>query len=97
MVGLIDSENGLNALGDPANAMHHQRFFKTGPGQYGHGDTFIGIVVPELRKLSKKYRHLSLSDLETLIQSPIHEKRLLALFILVFTPQKTKNRPSISI
>jgi 3-methyladenine DNA glycosylase AlkD len=60
-----------------------QRFFKTAPGQYGEGDVFVGLRVPEIRKLAKEYRTLPLSEILKLLQSPIHEARLLALLILV--------------
>ncbi len=60
-----------------------QRYFKTGPGQYGESDIFRGIRVPVLRKLSGKYRHISLEDADALLHSPYHEDRLLALLILI--------------
>lgn len=60
-----------------------QWFFKTGPGEYAQGDIFIGIVVPTLRKISKDFFNLPLSDLEKLLSSPIHEERLISLFILI--------------
>lgn len=65
-----------------------QRFFKTGPGEYGEGDVFLGIVVPELRKLAKAYVSLDFSDLTRLLQSPIHEERMLSLLILIQKYQK---------
>ena len=61
-----------------------QRFFKTGKGEYGEGDTFIGIKVPILRSLSRKYKKLPLVDTVRFIQSPIHEYRMVGLFILIF-------------
>lgn len=59
-----------------------KRFFKTGPGQYSEHDIFIGVMAPELKKLSKTFIHLCLPDIEILLSSAIHEERLLALFIL---------------
>jgi 3-methyladenine DNA glycosylase AlkD len=70
-------------LADPEKAKNLQRFFKTGPGQYGEGDVFVGITVPVIRKLLRKYRDIPLGETVKLLQSPLHEERLLALFILV--------------
>lgn len=64
------------------------RFFKTGKGQYGEGDKFIGVTVPEQRKIAKQFKELSIEEAEKLLQSPIHEHRLTALFILVHHFQK---------
>jgi len=60
-----------------------QRFFKTGPGEYGEGDQFIGLTVPQIRRLAQQSRPLSPTATQQLLQSPIHEERLLALLILV--------------
>jgi len=60
-----------------------QGFFKTGKGEYGEGDIFYGIVVPEQRKIALQFLDLSFKDLQTLLNSKIHEKRLIALLILV--------------
>ncbi len=73
----------LSKLANPAIAEHSQRFFKTAKGEYGYGDVFIGIRVPELRKLAKKYVDLGFPDVEKLIKSKIHEERLTGLIILV--------------
>ncbi len=61
----------------------NKRFFKTGKGQYGEGDKFIGVRVPNIRKVAKRFMEMELSDLEKILQSEIHEERLLALLILV--------------
>lgn len=61
----------------------YSKYFKCFPGGYGYGDTFAGIKSPQLRNLAKKYRSISLIQLECLIQDKIHEIRLLALYILV--------------
>ncbi|MFC1594407.1 DNA alkylation repair protein [Candidatus Omnitrophota bacterium] len=60
-----------------------QRFFKTGPGEYGEGDVFIGVVVPQIRKVVQQFDALSLAETVKLLQSSIHEERLAALLILV--------------
>ncbi len=73
----------LAALNDPAKASFLQGFFKTGPGQYGHGDRFRGITVPVLRKLAKAWRHLSFGDAAALLESEWHEDRLVALFLMM--------------
>jgi len=75
--------NKLRELGDSDIASHSQRFFKTGPGQYGEGDKFLGIRVPVIRKCVREYRAISLEDTVELLKSPFHEARLLALLILV--------------
>jgi 3-methyladenine DNA glycosylase AlkD len=72
----------LHRLGDKKKAKILQGFFKTGPGEYGEGDVFIGVKVPELRRLSKRY-DLSMTATRELLKSPFHEERLLALFILI--------------
>ena len=73
----------LKVLGSRKHAAVSQRFFKTGPGQYGEGDVFIGVRVPVLRKLAKEYSALTVGDIVILLQSRIHEERLLALLLLV--------------
>lgn len=90
---VVEIQSQLQELGDRQIARHSQRFFKTGPGEYGEGDKFVGIRVPILRRVAKQYRDLSLGDTERLLQSPIHEERLLALFILVL--QYEKGNPSV--
>jgi 3-methyladenine DNA glycosylase AlkD len=73
----------LAQLKDPGRAKNLSWFFKTGKGQYGEGDIFLGIPVPEQRKVAKKYISLSLNDLQELLNSKIHEHRFTALLILV--------------
>lgn len=65
-------------------ADHHAQFFKTGKGEYGEGDLFYGLRVPDVRKVSKKYfKDIDLSEIDTLIKNPFHEVRLAALVMLV--------------
>jgi 3-methyladenine DNA glycosylase AlkD len=73
----------LKQLASARDAQFLQRFFKTGPGQYGEGDQFIGVRVPVLRRLVREFHGLTLADTGKLLHSPIHEERLLALLILV--------------
>ncbi|MCU0858358.1 MAG: DNA alkylation repair protein [Pontiellaceae bacterium] len=85
----------LKALGNKAAAEHAQRFFKTGPGQYGEGDRFLGIRVPVLRKLAKDHRDIPLVNTIGLLQSPWHEVRLLALLIMVFQYKRGEDKTEI--
>ena len=78
----------LRSLGNPEDAAFLAGFFKTGPGQYGEGDVFIGVRVPVTRKVAKDFNGLPLPELECLLHSPIHEERLAALVILVMQAAK---------
>jgi 3-methyladenine DNA glycosylase AlkD len=78
----------LRKLGNKQKARILQGFFKTGHGGYGKGDIFIGVRVPEIRKLAGKYQDISITDVQKLLKSPIHEERLLALIILVLKYSK---------
>jgi len=75
--------NELLQLANEKIAEHSQRFFKTGKGEYGEGDIFLGIRVPLLRKLVKKYRGISITEVRKLLHSKFHEERLLAVLMLV--------------
>jgi 3-methyladenine DNA glycosylase AlkD len=70
-------------------AEHHQRFFKTGKGEYGEGDLFYGIKVPVIRAIAKTHwEQISLGEIEELLQDPYHEVRLAALFLMIFKYEK---------
>ena len=83
MQTLYNLRRELKSKANPKKAKALQRFFKTGYGEYGEGDIFLGIVVPETRKITQKYKDLEFKDLGELLKSKIHEERLTALLILV--------------
>jgi len=80
---LADIQGELRGMGTPERASGSLRFFKTGPGQYGEGDKFLGLTVPQMRSLAKKYRALDDDAALELLASPWHEERLVALLLLV--------------
>lgn len=73
----------MRRLASPSDAKILQRFFKTGPGEYGEGDVFLGLRVPVTRRLAKQFAGLEECDIVALLRSEIHEERLLALILLV--------------
>ena len=83
-----DVKTELDKHADAAAAEHAQRFFKTGEWQYGAGDKFMGIRVPVVRLVCKKFKDLPLTEVEKLLASPIHEHRLAALIIMVNQAKK---------
>jgi len=87
---IANIQKDLDKLRNPKKAKILQRFFKTGPGEYGEGDIFLGIVVPEQRKIAKKYKDLGLKDIQELLNSKYHEHRLTGLIILTY---QYKNKP----
>lgn len=78
----------LRKCGNKEKAGILQRFFKTGPGEYGHGDIFLGIAVPTLRNFAKLYQGLEFDDVMQLLKSRFHEERLLSLLILIIGYRK---------
>jgi len=76
-------EDALAAVANPDQARELQRFFKTGKGQYGAGDKFIGVRVPEVRRVAKEFASLSPADLNDLLDSAVHEHRFAALAVMV--------------
>lgn len=85
---LHDLKKELEKLGHPDKALSSSRFFKTGKGQYGEGDKFLGITVPEQRKVAKKYRDLPLGVVGELLAGEYHEHRLTGLLILTYKFEK---------
>jgi len=83
MMSLPEIKESLQKLADKNTAEVLQRFFKTGAGEYGEGDVFIGIKVPPLRKLAAEFQDTPLKSVRRLLKSDIHEERTLALMILV--------------
>ena len=77
-----DVQEALSALADPEDAAFLQRFFKTGPGQYGEGDVFIGVRVPQIRAVAKRFAGMPLPEVRVLLDSPAHEHRLAGLIVL---------------
>ncbi len=79
----LDLLREMEAVADERKARNLAWFFKTGPGEYGEGDQFIGLTVPVSRKIALRYTHLAPTDISRLLASPIHEHRFVALEILV--------------
>ncbi len=82
----------LRALASAENATNLQRFFKTGPGQYGEGDMFLGIKMPQLRALAKQYVDTGLDTVTTLLNSRYHEERMFALLLLMQFYQRAQGK-----
>ena len=85
-------QKDLKKYSSPKKTKILQDFFKTGKGQYGEGDKFIGVVLSDIRQVAKKYANLPLAPIIKLLHSPIHEERLCALIILVDQYKKGDNK-----
>jgi len=83
MATLAEIRLDLREYASEEKAAVLQRFFKTGPGEYGEGDRFIGVQVPAIRKVAKRHAAIPLRQVRSLLRSRVHEERLLALLILV--------------
>jgi 3-methyladenine DNA glycosylase AlkD len=97
----MHAERAVTALkkyASPDQARQLRRYFKTGPGEYGEGDIFLGIKVPVTRTVAKRFSKLALPDLEKLLSSPVHEVRLMSLLILTeqFARADAKTRKTIA-
>lgn len=84
-------EAELRTKANPEKAAFFPRFFRTGPGEYGEGDQFIGVVVPAQRKIARQFRELPIDEIKKLLESPFHECRLTGLLILVLQFEKSKS------
>ncbi|MCC7402790.1 MAG: DNA alkylation repair protein [Bdellovibrionales bacterium] len=87
----MEVQRRIKELADPKIAEHSLRFFKTGKGEYGYGDRFLGIRVPVLRKLAQEFTDLSLEQTRKLIRSKFHEERLTGLIILANKYQRASS------
>ncbi len=81
----------LESFVDSEKAAFFPRFFKTGAGQYGEGDIFLGIAVPDCRRIARQFHDLSLADIDQLLESAHHEERLIGLLILVLQYPKAND------
>ena len=84
--------NSLLERSDEEKKIVLPRFFKTGKGQYGEGDKFLGVTVPNVREVAKKHKTINAEDIETLLHSEWHEMRLCALIILVENSKKNVSK-----
>jgi 3-methyladenine DNA glycosylase AlkD len=95
MASIIELKKEILKSADPKKAKILQGFFKTGQGQYGEGDIFLGITVPEQRKIAKRFKELGLQDIQELLNSKFHEHRLIALLILIEKYERGEDKKQI--
>jgi 3-methyladenine DNA glycosylase AlkD len=94
---LAELSRDLRSHASSQRALLLSRYFKTAPGQYGAGDTFIGVTVPQVRTVVRRYRGLPLSDAVELLRSPVHEERLCALLLMVDRYNRGEERATRSV
>lgn len=82
----------LKTMVNPEKAAFFPRFFKAGPGEYAEGDKFIGVIVPNQRKVAKQFRDLPQTEIDKLLNDPVHECRLTGLLILVGQFERSKDQ-----
>jgi 3-methyladenine DNA glycosylase AlkD len=82
----------IQALSNRGRAHDLQKFFQTAPGQYGEGDIFLGLTVPQVRTVAKEYKAISLDEIDVLVRSKFHEVRLCGLVILTLQYKSAKER-----
>jgi hypothetical protein len=85
-----NAKKALAALAVPRRALDLERFFKTGPGEYGEGDVFIGVTVPQSRSVAKQFLAMPIDELQKLAKSKIHQERFVAQLILLNYFEKAK-------
>ena len=95
-LGVISLCEELQKHANPEKARILQGFFKTGRGEYGEGDVFLGITVPQSREIAKQFAHIELNEVKKHLQSKIHEERLIALLILVEKYKKSDDKKEIA-
>jgi 3-methyladenine DNA glycosylase AlkD len=82
----------MRQLASPRRVPGLQRFFRTGPGEYGEGDRFLGLTLPQIRQLAKDFKDLPLDEIEALLESPWHEARVVAVVLLAEQYRKADER-----
>lgn len=92
-----DVKQALLALAQPERALMVARFFKTAPGQYGEGDHFLGLSMPQQHVIAKQYRSLALTETEQLVHDPYHECRMVGLLIWVEQTRKGSSAQQAAI
>lgn len=92
-----DAKRAIRREAKPELATFHRRYFRTGPGEYGHGDKFLGLKVPTTRRISREFRELILTQIQALLRSPFHEDRQLALFVLVHRAQRATPKEQLRL
>ncbi len=95
METLESIKNELKIFASPEKAILLKRYFKTGKGEYGEGDLFLGLTVPQTRNIAKKFWKIELNDLIRILNSKFHEERLLGVLILVHKYEKSEEKKSI--
>ena len=85
----MEIKQEIKQLADPVRAKHSQGFFKTGKGEYGEGDVFLGLTMPQIRVIAKKhFKEISLGDVQKLVENQYHEFRMCGLVILTYKYEK---------
>lgn len=86
----------LDALADPVRAAHSQSYFKTGPGDYGEGDIFIGLRMPQVRAAAREFRELPLGEVQIVLASEVHEHRMAALLVIAAQSRHALRRGDVA-